>query len=168
MTIEELVKKGVLKAIHVKKLYDDVMDAGNKRFISEFNIPKSGGGPQRMRFGYCQDNSICVVDAMRDKGEYDWHIVPGFAFNTEVKDPIIHVWVRNRSRHYDPTWSLDLDLSKYNPEDCRYFQVVQSLVTCQWKLGADNQGKIAVWGKSILVELEDLASQWGLKVAIRD
>ena len=88
MIIEELVGKGVLKGVHVKKLCDDVMDAGNKRFVSGFNIPESGGGPQRMRLGYCQDNSICVVDAMRDKCEDDWYIVPGFTFHTEVKDNV--------------------------------------------------------------------------------
>jgi hypothetical protein len=165
MTIKELVKKGLLKEVDVQKPPDDVIDAGNERFVAELNIPESGGGPRRMRVGVCQSNSICIVEEMRARGEDDWYIVPGFAFNPEKQDPIIHVWVRKGLLHYDPTWSLDL--CNYNLEDCRYFQLVQPLETSQKKPETATQS-IRTAGKAILKEVEDFASKWGLKVATRD
>lgn len=163
MTIKELVEKRLLKKVDVRKPPDNVMDAGNKRFVAVFNIPKSGGGPQRMRCGKCQSNSICVVAAMRNKGEKGWEIVTGFAFNNEEEGPISHVWVNKRSQHYDPTWSLDL--CNYNPEDCKYYQVAEPLKNRPWETETVTKKKIGTWGENILAEMENLASKWGLKLA---
>lgn len=73
----------------------------------------------------CICNSLCVVDAMCEKGEDDWHIVPGFAFNPEEREPIAHVWVRKGSWHYDPTWSLPCFNWKF--KDLQHYQLAQRL-----------------------------------------
>jgi len=163
MDIKELVINGLLKEVDVQKPPDDVINAGNTRFVVELT-PENG--PQRMRAGYCQSNSICVVAEMRDKGEDDWGIVPGFAYNTEKEDLIVHVWVKKGSLHYDPTWSLDC--FNYNPEDCTYYQVVQNIETTQWKQEKLTRIGIVQWGKDILNEINVLASKWKLKFAIAD
>jgi hypothetical protein len=139
------------------------MEVGNKRFIEELT-PELG--PQIMSAGYCQSNSICVVAEMRDKGEDDWDIVSGFAFNTEKEDPIIHVWVKKGSLHYDPTWSLDY--FGYAPEDCTYYQVFQNIESTRWEQEKLTRIGIVQWGKDILNEIKVLAAKWKLKITIAD
>ena len=104
MTIEELVEEKSLEKVKVQRPLTDVIEAGNKKFIEVFKNFILPIFPQRMRGANCQSNSICVVEAMREKGEDDWHVVPGFAFKTETERPVIHVWVRKKKKHYDPSW----------------------------------------------------------------
>ena len=80
MAIKELVKKRLLKKVKVQRPPDAVMAATEQKSATvsrELNLNLN-----------CADISICSVEAMRELGENDWHIVPGFAFNPECKNPI--------------------------------------------------------------------------------
>jgi len=77
MTIDELSKKGLLKKVDVKRPSEDVIEVGNLKSKVKFQNPMCGFT--------CAGNSQCVVEAMIEKGEKDWYIVPGFAFDFEKK-----------------------------------------------------------------------------------
>jgi hypothetical protein len=151
MTINELVKKGLLKEVEVQRPSDAVVEAGNQ--ISAVVFKNLGLN--------CADNSTCVVEAMREQGENDWHIVPGFAFNIEGEGPIAHVWVRKGLLHYDPTWIL----RNWNPEDLAYYQVLQSLGVVPREWEKDALQRIIKCGNDILRGLKDLAAEWELKLS---
>jgi len=97
---------------------------------------------------------------MREQGENDWHIVPGFAFNPECKKPLRHVWVRKGYGHYDPTWIL-----WWNPINLAYYQVLHPLEDEPRGSEIDNRERIVKWGNETLGKLWALAEDWKLKLA---
>lgn len=148
--IEELENKGLLEKVEVQSPPDDVKETGNQKSaaISEtLNLILN-----------CADKSICFVKAMREKGENDWYFVPGFAFNSECKNPFRHVWIGNGVRYYDPTW-----YTRWNPEDLIYYQLLQPFEGGIWESEKD----IINQGNDILHELNKFAEKWGLTLAGR-
>jgi len=152
MTIDELLKKGLLKEVKVQRPPDGVIEAGNQK--SEAVI---GHGIIK---GKCHFNSICVIGAMREKGENDWDIVPGFAFNPKDKKPLLHVWVKKESRHYDPSWIC----YNWNPEDLDYYQMIQPLEANPSESIGDTRQRYLEWERAIHAEIMAFASHWDLKL----
>lgn len=153
VTIDELVKKELLNKVKVQRPADVVIEAGNQKSMAVFNDIMRG-------LRRCASNSICVVEAMREKGEDDWFIVGGFAFEPEIKNHVAHVWVRKGPLHYDPTW-IRWD---WNPEDLAYYQVLQPLKAGPRELKNDILRRFLQWEKGILAELKNLSSGWELKL----
>jgi hypothetical protein len=155
MTIKELVEKGLVKEVKVQRPPGAVIAATEKKSATirrELNLELN-----------CADISVCALEAMRESGETDWHIVPGFAFNPGCKDPHRHVWVRKGLLHYDPTWSRPRFC--WNIEELMYYKVVKSLKSSQKEIETDSQPRIIGWSNSILRELMDLAAEWKLQLA---
>ncbi|MCD4784885.1 MAG: hypothetical protein K8T10_13805 [Candidatus Eremiobacteraeota bacterium] len=160
VTIDELVEKGFLRQVKVLKAPEFVMDYGKKQYPTLFK--KQCFSQEGLPAFHCQDNSICVVKAMREKGEDDWHIVPGFAWNPNLNGPTPHLWVRKGKLHYDPTWSLQF--FNFEFKNLEHYQLIQYLDTLPKEPEENNPDEINVWGKTTLKRLEDLAAQWGLYI----
>jgi len=150
MPISTFSKIKSVQKVNVSKPPNEIIMAGNRKVAEIFDtiFPV-------MKDGQCQTNSICIVEAMFEKGRYDWHIVPGFGFNPHYQRFVRHVWVRNGSNHYDPTWSLKS--LKWNVEKLTYFQAIHNFTTQPVESKNDTQSRILDWGNEILNELNRFA-----------
>lgn len=144
-----------LKKVKVRKPPNEIIEAGNKKIDDIFNPVFPG-----MKARHCQTNSICIVEAMAEKGQKDWHIVPGFAYRPQQQGPIIHVWVRKGSKHYDPTWSLKC--FDWEVEDLAYFQLLKKLDTQPKESNGTTIDRVSDWGKEILNELNEFAIRYNI------
>jgi len=139
-----------LRKVQVSKPPDKIIEAGNNKLNCIFNPLFPG-----MKSRHCQTNSICVVEAMIEKGQKDWHVVPGYAYGPQQERPFIHVWIRNGPKHYDPTWSLkSID---WNVEDLVYFQLVRGARTQPAESKRTNRDRILDWGEEICKGLKKFA-----------
>ena len=150
MTMQKLSMIKALRKVKVSKPPDEIIEAGNRKIDDIFHPVFPG-----MKAKHCQTNSICIVEAMLEKGQKDWHVVSGFAYRPQMQGPIVHVWVRNASKHYDPTWSLKV--FGWNVQDLTYFEFLQALTTHRKTSNTTDVNRLSHSGEEILDELKEFA-----------
>lgn len=163
MTLDELLKNGLLEKVEVYPAPENIMDNGNRRYLNVFGKEMAPLSPRRMSGCDCAGNSICVVEAMNEKGEDDWYIVPGFAYNPEESHPLVHVWVRKGTLHFDPTWSLPC--FHWDFKKLIHYQLAHPLN--DEPIDSDNCActRVVRWGNRMLTELKMLAEEWNFRLA---
>lgn len=155
MTIDEFVKKGYVEEVKVLRATRNILELGKKQYPRIFK--KKCSTDDGLPAWFCQDNSMCVVKAMQEIGEFDWHVVPGFAKNPKLKEPTAHFWVRNGETHYDPTWSLNF--CDFNFQDLQHYQLIKDVDLLPAIPEGDNTGEIIEWGNNSLTKLNDIAKK---------
>jgi hypothetical protein len=111
----DIEKLDFVRRVRVKAPPQHVMDAGHAKSTLLFAKPLCGFT--------CFDNSILVEAAMQERGDTDWHVVPGYAFGFRQRRPTAHFWVRQGSAHFDPSWVL----LSWKPERHWYCELVEPI-----------------------------------------
>ena len=160
MSIDEFVKKGYVEEVKVLRATRDIIELGKKQYPRIFK--KKCSTDDGLPSWFCQDNSMCVVKAMHEIGEFDWHVVPGFARNPRLEEPTAHFWVRKGEIHYDPTWSLNF--CDFNFQDVQHYRLIKDVDSLPAIPEGNDTKKVVKWGDDSLNKLNDLERKWKAEI----